>query len=247
MSGYGFLAGCYDQLTTDVDYRHWMDYLEKQLKRIDRPVRTVLDLSCGTGTITCMLAERGYEAIGVDVSPDMLAQAAEKASETAGEPPLFLCQPMERLDLYDTVDACVCCLDSVNHVTRPAVLRRAFERVHLFLNPGGLFLFDINTKEKLSGLDGGLFLDETDDAYCVWRSDYSPRRRICTFALDIFRREGGHWLRGGEVHEEFAYTAEELSDYLADAGFRDIRQYGCLKLRPPKPNEERIFFTARKS
>lgn len=244
MSGYGFLAGCYDQFTADVDYARWADYIERQFARSGRSVRTVLDLACGTGTLTCLLAERGYEMIGVDLSSDMLAQAAEKAAGITGEPPMFLCQPMERLDLYDTVDACICCLDSVNHVTRPAAVRQAFERVRLFLSPGGLFLFDINTPEKLRGLDGGLFIDETDDAYCVWRSEYSPRRRICTFGMDVFRREGDYWLRGGEVHEEYAYTAEELTAYLAEAGFRKIKQYGQLKLRPPKPGEERIFFSA---
>lgn len=246
MKGYGFLAECYDRFTTDVDYPRWADYLERQFARIGRPVRTVLDLACGTGSLTCLLAGRGYEMIGVDISPDMLAQAADKAAEIAENPPLFLCQPMEELDLHDTVDACVCCLDSINHITRPADLRRAFARVHLFLSPGGLFLFDINTPEKLQSLNGGLFLDETDDAYCVWRSSYSPRRRICIFAMDVFQRKGDHWLRCEGVHEEYAYTAEELTAYLTDAGFHNIRQHGNLKQRPPKPGEGRIFFTARK-
>jgi len=246
VSDYGFLAGCYDQFTTDVDYPGWADYIEKQFARIRRPVRTVLDLACGTGTLTCLLAERGYEMIGVDLSSDMLAQASEKAAGATGTPPMFLCQPMEKLDLYDTVDACICCLDSVNHVKRPAALRRAFERVHLFLSPGGLFLFDINTPEKLQGLDGGLFIDETDDAYCVWRAEYSARTRICTFGMDVFRREGGHWQRGGEVHEEYAYTPVELTEYLTAAGFHSMKQYGNLKQRPPKSGEQRIFFTARK-
>lgn len=246
MSGYGFLAGCYDQLTVDVNYPRWADYMEKQFARSRRPVHTVLDLACGTGTLTWLLAERGYEMIGVDSSPEMLAIAAEKASQTGCIPPMFLCQPMERLDLYDTVDACICCLDSINHVIRPAALRRGFERIHLFLSPGGLFIFDINAPEKLKGMDGGIFLDETDDTYCVWRSDYAPRRRICSFGIDVFRLEDGHWLRGTELQEEFAYTPEELTEYLAEAGFRTIRQYGNLKLRPPKPGEERIFFTACK-
>ncbi len=247
MSGYGFLSGCYDELTTDVDYPRWADYLEKQFARNPRPVRTVLDLACGTGTLTCLLAERGYEMIGVDLSPDMLAEAAEKAEGIEGVSPMFLCQPMQQLDLYDTVDACVCCLDSINHITRPSVLRRVFERVHLFLSPGGLFVFDINTPEKLQGLDGGLFLDETEDAYCVWRAEYAPRRRICTFDMDVFRREGSHWIRGSELQEEYAYTAAELAEYLTAAGFHTIRLYGNLKMRPPKAEEDRIFFTARKA
>ena len=153
---------------------------------------------------------------------------------------------MQELDLYGTIDACVCCLDSVNYVTCPADLRRAFQRVHLFLMPGGVFLFDVNTPEKLRNLDGQMFMDETDDTYCVWRAEYSARRRICTYGMDLFFREGALWRREEEVHEEYAYEPRELTDYLHAAGFRDVKQYGELKLRPPKPGEGRIFFAARK-
>ena len=146
--------------------------------------RQVLDLACGTGSLTCRLAERGYEMIGVDQSEEMLAVAAEKGRAVQGEKPIFLHQSMQELDLYGTIDACVCCLDSVNYVTRPADLRRAFQRVHLFLMPGGVFLFDVNTPEKLRNLDGQMFMDETDDTYCVWRAEYSARRRICTYGMD---------------------------------------------------------------
>ena len=101
---------------------------------------------------------------------------------------------------------------------------------------------------KLEGLDGQVFLDETEDAYCVWRAEYSRRRRVCSYFMDIFRleEESGLWERGEELHEERAYTPEELTSYLRDAGFTQIKQYGNLKHRPPKPGEDRIFFTARK-
>lgn len=247
MSSYDFLAGCYDQLTYDVDYPAWADYIEKHFRR-GLPGKTVLDLACGTGSLTRELAGRGYEMIGVDLSPDMLAEAAEKNRDVDGIPPMFLCQSMDKLDLYGTIDACVCCLDSVNYVTSPQKLQKAFERVHLFLMPGGLFLFDINTPEKLAALDGQVFLDETEDTYCVWRAEYSPRRRICSYFMDIFRldEETGLWERGEELHEEYAYTPQELEGFLRQAGFTDIRQYGNLKLRAPVPGEQRIFYTARK-
>lgn len=246
MESYSFLAGAYDQLTEDVRYEQWSDYLEKLFRKAKCPVQTVLDLACGTGSLTCILAERGYETIGVDRSPEMLAEAAEKARAVNGITPLFLAQPMEKLDLYGTIDACVCCLDSVNYVTDPKKLKRAFERVHLFLMPGGVFVFDINTPEKLMGLDGQVFLDETEDVFCVWRAEYSKRRRICTYGMDIFERDGQVWRRGEELHEEFAYTAEELTGFLKEAGFSDIRIYGNRKMRPPKAGEDRIFFLARK-
>lgn len=247
MGSYEFLAGCYDELTTDVGYARWADYLEKHFAHSPIPVRTVLDLACGTGSLTRELALRGYEMIGADRSEDMLAQAAEKCRGLPGEPPIFLHQPMEALDLYGTIDACVCCLDSVNYVTRPKLLARAFRRVHLFLMPGGLFLFDVNTPDKLRAMDGQVFLDETEDTYCVWRAEYAPRRRVCTYFMDIFRLSGeGLWVRGEEIHEEYAYEPEELEEMLRAAGFRDVRRYGDRKLRRPAPGEERIFFVARK-
>ena len=247
MSSYGFLAGCYDQFTADVDYAAWGDYIQRHFQKNGLPGNTVLDLACGTGSLTLELARRGYEMIGADQSPDMLAQAAAKDFSGCAAAPIFLCQPMEALDLYGTIDACVCCLDSVNYVTDPKKLQRAFERVHLFLMPGGLFLFDVNTPEKLQGLDGQVFLDETGNAYCVWRAEYSPRSRICSYFMDIFQQEEGDlWRRGEELHRERAYTVPELTVFLERAGFSDIKTYGNLKLRPPKPGEDRIFFTARR-
>ena len=248
MSGsYGPLAGCYDQLTYDVDYPRWADYIEKHFARRHIPGRTVLDLACGTGSLTRELARRGYEMIGVDRSPEMLAQAAEKNRGVSPIEPIFLCQSMEKLDLYGTIDACVCCLDSVNYVTDPKKLERAFARVRLFLMPGGLFLFDVNTPEKLEGLDGQVFLDETEDTYCVWRAEWSRRGRTCSYFMDLFRREeSGLWRREEELHRERAYTVPELTAMLERAGFADIRTYAAFRFRPPAPGEQRIFFTARK-
>ena len=244
---YEYLAQCYDQFTEDVNYQRWADYVEKHFARSKLPIRTVLDLACGTGSLTMLLAQRGYEMIGADLSEEMLAQAAEKCRSIGDPEPIFLHQAMEELDLYGTIDACVCCLDSINYVTRPRKLARAFQRVHTFLMPGGLFLFDINTPDKLRGLDGQIFLDENEDSYCVWRADYSPRRRICTYGMDIFQlEESGLWSRWEEVHEEFAYEPAELEDLLRQAGFRQIKQYGELRMNAPKPGESRIFFAARK-
>ncbi len=247
MESYEFLAASYDQLTADVRYRDWADFLEKHFRRCAIPVRTVLDLACGTGSLTAELTRRGYEMIGADRSAEMLAVAAEKCRDLPGEAPIFLHQSMEKLDLYGTIDACVCCLDSVNYVTRPAALERAFSRVHLFLMPGGLFVFDVKPPEALEAADGEVYLDETEQTYCVWRADYAPRRRVLTYGMDIFRRrEDGAWDRGEEVHEEYAYTLEELERYLHGAGFVQVRRWGDLKLRPPRPGEGRVFFTARK-
>lgn len=245
MASYEFLAGSYDALTRDVDYPRWADYVEGHFSRLKRPVRAVLDLACGTGSLTEELSRRGYEVTGVDLSPEMLSLAEEKCRDLPVRP-RFFCQAMESLRLPYEVDACVCCLDSVNYVLKPQRLQRAFQRVFDCLAPGGLFLFDADTPEKLESMDGQVFLDETEDEFCVWRGEYSPKGRICSFWMDIFRREGRVWFRGEELHREYAYSMEELEEYLRKAGFARIKQYGELKRRSPVPGEQRVFFAARK-
>ena len=248
MSSYETLAGCYDELTEDVAYTKRADFIEKLMGRSKVPVRTVLDLACGTGTMTAIFTRRGYELIAVDGSEDMLAVAREKAAGLPGEPPVFIHQDMPKLDLYGTVEAAICCLDSLNYLTSPRDLRRTLGRLRLFIQPGGVLIFDINTPYKLQGLDGQVFLDEREDVYCVWRTEFEKRSRICTYYMDIFcaDEESGLWERGLEVHRERAYTPEELTEFLREAGFQDIRQYGCLKMRRPGEQEQRIFFAARK-
>lgn len=248
MSSYESLALSYDALTTDVGYDRWADYIEKHFSRSKRPIRSVLDLACGTGSLSVELARRGYTMTGVDLSGDMLAVADEKCQELELDPmPHFFQEPMEQLRLPWQVDACVCCLDSINYVLQPKKLQRAFRRVWEVLESGGLFLFDADTPEKLEAMDGQVFLDETEDVYCVWRGEYSPRRRVCSFWMDLFQREGEHWHREEELHEEYAYTMDELEQYLKEAGFIDIRRYGELRLRAPKEGEQRVFFVARKA
>ena len=247
MSAYDALAASYDGLMADGAYRRRAAFLERRLKKSRIPVHTILDLACGTGTMACLLAERGYEVLAADGSGEMLTQAAEKAAELE-HPPLFLLQAMPKLRLARPADAVVSTLDSLNYLTRERELQETLRRVRRWLKPGGLFLFDVNTPEKLEALDGQVFLDETEDAYCVWRTEFSKRSRICSYFMDIFRLDpaAGRWDRGEELHRERAYTPAELTAMLEAAGFTGVRAWGERKLRPPKPGEQRIFFTARK-
>lgn len=241
---YTVLARCYDRLTADVDYLKWADYVERHFRKWKRPVRCVAELGCGTGSLTKLLAERSYQVTAVDLSPDMLAVAEQKCR---GLEVLFLCQDMSRLTLLEHADAVISCLDSVNYVTRPAALRRTFRRVHRALAPGGLFLFDVKTPAALEGAGGQTYLDEDDDLFCVWRGEYSPKRRVCGYGLDLFlRKEDGSWSRGGEYHEEYAYTPEELEGFLREAGFKHIKIYGDKTMRTPKEGAQRVFFAAGK-
>ena len=245
MSAYGALAKVYDQLTEDVGYERRADYIEKLFKRSRLPVHTVLDLACGTGEMTAILTRRGYELVAADASPEMLAQAREKAADLEGEPPVFLNQSMTGLDLYGTVDAAICCLDSLNYLTSPKDVQKCFQRLHLFIAPGGLLVFDVNTPEKLAAMDGQVFLDETEDVYCVWRTEFDRRSKICSYWMDIFtRREDGGWDRAGEEHRQRAYEVDELKAWLLDAGFTRIRTFGDCRMSAPREGAQRIYFSA---
>ena len=244
MDAYTVLARCYDRLTADVGYEKWADYVERHFSKSRRPIRSVVELGCGTGSLTRLLARRGYAMTAVDLSPDMLAVADQKCQ---GLDVLFLCQDMSRLTLLEPADAVISCLDSLNYVTRPAAVRRTFQRVYRALAPGGLFLFDVKTPLALESAGGQTYLDEDDGLFCVWRGEYSPKRRICSYGLDLFvQEEDGSWSRGGEYHEEYAYTMDELESWLQEAGFRHVRQYGDKTMSAPREGAERVFFTARK-
>ncbi len=241
---YSALAPAYDELTRDVDYEKRAAFVESLFLRSRIPVRTVLDLACGTGTMTAILTERGYELIGVDGSEDMLLQAREKAAELHGVPPLFLHQSMQELDLYGTVDAAVCCLDSLNYLTDPRDVRETFRRLHLFIAPGGALVFDVHTPGKLEAMNGQVWLDEREDVYCVWRTEYSRRTRLLDYYVDIFsKRPNGLWARGFEEHHQRCYGADELREWLNAAGFSDVRVFGDCRRRAPNEKDGRIYFS----
>ena len=163
-------------------------------------------------------------------------------------PPLFLHQSMPRLRLGMTVDAAVSTLDALNYLTRTADLKETLRRVCRWLRPGGLFLFDVNTPYKFRRMDGQVYLDETEDSYCVWRTFYASRQKICTYQVDLFRRTGdGTWDRTFEEHRERSWEREELEAFLKEAGFDDVTVTGDLTSRPPAPEEDRWIFRCRKA
>ena len=247
MSCYEALAASYDGLTRDIPYEKYLRFFKTLLRRYGVTATTVLDLACGTGSLSMLLAKHGYEVLGVDRSEEMLTVAAEKAMELEENQPFFVAQPMQRLKIPEPVDACVCALDSINYVTKPQDVQKAFRCVYNSLRPGGLFVFDINTLYKLENLDGQVFLDETEDSYCVWRAVYDKRHSLCRYGMDLFQRlEDDTWERSFEEHIERAYTPEELSGWLTDAGCAQIEQCGNLRLEAPENTELRIFFAAKK-
>ena len=246
MASYEYLAGSYDALMRDADYARRADFVEKLfLRTAKREVHTLLDLACGTGTMTALFTERGYELIAVDGSEDMLMEAREKARGLRGIEPLFLHQSMPRLDLNDTVDAAICCLDSLNYLTNPRDVRRTFERLRLFVSPGGALVFDVHALPKLEAMDGQLYMDETEDVCCVWRTAF--RRGLLDYCVDLFtRRPDGAWERETEFHRQRYYSVEDLTLWLTEAGFTDIRAHGDCRTRRPNENDGRIYISARR-
>ena len=245
MNAYGALAESYDRLTNDVDYDAVVDFYSAILVREGLCPKTAVDLACGTGSVAIRLAEKGLSVIGVDISEDMLCIASSKIDGRKNAP-RFICQDLIKLHLPRGVDLAVCALDSLDYIIDPEDCQKAIKRVYKALNPGGCFIFDVNTPEKLQAMDGQTFLDEDDDVYCVWRGEFDENTNICTYGMDIFQRHGELWQRSGEIHREYAYSQEQLLAYLKDAGFTSVEVFGDRRLTSPVAGEQRIYFKARK-
>ena len=245
MDAYKNLAASYDRLTNDVDYAATVDFYEQILAREGVKPRTCVDLACGTGSVTAILARRGYQVTGVDMSEEMLTEAAMKTMDMRN-PPMFSCQRLERLRLPRAVDMAVCALDSLDYITDPADCAEAIRRAYRALNPGGIFIFDVNTPGKLRAMDGQVFLDEDDDVFCVWRGEFDEDTNICSYGMDLFQRQGKVWHRSFEEHREYAYSQAQLTGFLKAAGFTHIEVYADRLFEAPREGEQRIYFKARK-
>ena len=245
MDAYHALAASYDRLTNDVDYEATVEFYMQILGREGLRPRTAVDLACGTGSVTRILAEKGYDVIGVDLSEEMLTEAFQKV-QNLQNPPMFICQPLQKLRLPRGVDLAVCALDSLDYITEPEDCAEAIRRIYKVLNPGGIFIFDVNTPEKLRAMDGQIFLDEDDDVYCVWRGEFDEQTNVCSYAMDLFQRDGDAWVRSFEEHREYAYSETQLRAYLKAAGFTHVEVYADRKFEVPGAGEQRIYFKARK-
>ena len=245
MGAYEALAASYDRLTNDVDYEATVDFYFEILAREGVRPRTALDLACGTGSVTEILARRGVQVMGVDMSEEMLTEAFQK-TQNLDPMPRYVCQRLQDLRVSRGVDLAVCALGSLDYILDPADCAEAIRRVYRALNPGGVFIFDVNTPEKLRAMDGQVFLDEDEDVYCVWRGEFDENTNICSYGMDLFQRHGDVWHRSFEEHCEYAYSRQQLTAYLKAAGFTHIAVYADRKFEDPRAGEQRIYFKARK-
>jgi len=246
---YECLAGEYDPLTRDVDYEGLADYLIGKFVRMGIRDGLILDLACGTGTLSCLLARRGYEVIGVDVSADMLTVAQSKmyAEDWTGlTAPVFIMQDMRELDLYGTVRAAVCTLDGFNHILGDKDLCEILRRLRLFIEPGGALIFDVNTPDKFRRMDGQAYLDETESVFCAWSVALTDEKDIYQYEINLFEKNGKLWRRSCEGFCERAWSPEQLAEMLERAGFGEIRFFGDRSDSAPAAGEQRIFVMAKR-
>ncbi len=245
MSGYGAIARVYDRLNADIDYEKWADDIVRAFDRFlpGRP-ELVLDLACGTGRMTYPLAERGFDMIGVDISADMLMRARSRLADARI---LWLLQDMRAFELYGTVGAVVCCLDAVNCLTAAGDLEKCFATVHNYLDPDGLFLFDVNSPYKFENtFADNAYVLEDDGVYCGWQNYYDREKKICDFYLSVFeRKKDGAYIRHDELQRERCYSERQLKNALLAAGFELLGIFGNSDMSDRAEDSERWYIAAR--
>lgn len=234
MNNYTDFAYIYDKLI-DQDYEKWADYIEEIFRRNNLKPSLVLDLGCGTGSITNILAKRGYDMIGIDLSCDMLNVARDKAVAQNSDV-LYLCQDIREFELYGTVDAVICTLDVINYITDTDDLKHVFGLVKNYLNYGGIFIFDINTEYKLKEILGNnTFINGEDGIFYSWENEYKDG--ISSQYLTFFsERDDGTYDRFDEVHVQRAYTVGQIRSMLLESGMSFEDEYKVLTFE--KPDDE---------
>lgn len=247
MLSYSYFADFYDGLTNNVDYKKCAEYIISLAKKYNHDMGITLDLACGTGTLTVMLKKMGVDIYGIDGSPEMLSVAQEKAIDNGIEGMLFLCQKMQSIDLYGTIDTCICTLDSINHITNIDNVQKAFSKVSFFMNPKALFIFDVNTVYKHTDvLANNTFVYDTPNVYCVWQNTLEKDNRTVGISLDFFENIDGTYRRYSESFKEKAYTHDEICYMLEKAGFELLDVFGEMSFEKPTEKSQRNVYIARK-
>ena len=249
-NGFGVLARYYDALNFGADYKKVADYIEEVFRLYQKKPELVLDVACGTGSLTLELKKRGYDMTGLDLSADMLAAAAAKKNT---KDILWLNQDMASFELYGTVDAAVCCFDSLNYLTEPGEVKKCFASVHNYLNPGGLFVFDVNSKHKFESVYANsnfIIENAKKKVFCSWRNSYRKKTGTCDFHITLFTGlPDGSYMRHEQTQKQKYHSGEFLTDALLGAGFEDINIFYDFELsakRTAQKNIGRLCFAASK-
>ncbi|MCD8369413.1 MAG: class I SAM-dependent methyltransferase [Clostridiales bacterium] len=246
MDAYSAFAWVYDLFMDDVPYETWRDYLSGLLPDYGVREGLVLDLGCGTGTLTRLLAARGYDMIGVDCSGEMLEEAQEKEREDpAGI--LYLLQDMREFELYGTVRAIVSICDSMNYLTSYEELVQVLRLANNYLDPGGVFLFDLNTVYKYRNELGERTIAENrEEGSFIWENYFDEDEKINEYDLTLFiREEDGRYQKYEETHFQKAYEPETVRRAIAEAGMEFVAMYDAFTREAPRPDSGRVYVIAR--
>ena len=249
MSDYGDFARFYDKFTNNVDYPARARYFDAIIQKYNPDAEIVLDLACGTGSLSFELEPFGYDIVAVDNSYEMLSVAMEKR-EMLESNVLFLCQEMNELDLFGTVDATVCALDSINHILDEDELTEVFEKVSLFSNKGAVFVFDVNTVYKHQEVLGdNCFVYENGDTFCAWRNSLDKDGVTVDISLDFFDKteNDGLYCRYSSDFSEKAYEIDDLKEMLFKTGFLVKAVFDEDRFLPLRKDSERAIIVAVKN
>lgn len=246
MEAYTSFARVYDTFMDNVPYEEWSRYVAGLLEKYGVTDGLVLDLGCGTGSLTELLAEKGYDMIGVDCSEDMLEIAREKREES-GHDILYLLQDMREFELYGTVRAVVSICDSMNYIMSEEELHQVFLLVNNYLDPGGVFIFDMNTRYKYRELLGDATIAENREACSfIWENTWYEEEQANEYDLTIFEKEeSGLFRRYTETHFQKAYEIDTVKRLIQEAGMEFVAVYDAFTEEEPKADSERIYFIAR--
>ena len=246
MHSYTEFARIYDELMSNIPYVAWCEDVVKMLHEHGTSTGTICELGCGTGTMTELFAQKGYQMIGVDLSPDMLTYAVEKR-EKSGLDICYIMQDMCELSLHHPVDAMVSLCDSMNYLLEPEELTLAFSRVRQYLKPGGIFIFDMKTSYCFREVMGNrIWSEQTKDSDFYWDNYYDEAERINEYRLTIYREEteDGLYRRYEEIHTQRAYERKEVVECLEQAGLTLSAIYGNRLGEELTEASERMYFVA---
>ncbi|MFT4005799.1 MAG: class I SAM-dependent methyltransferase [Lacrimispora sp.] len=246
MEAYTGFAEVYDLFMDNIPYGDWCKYVAGLLKEYGIRDGLVLDLGCGTGSLTELLAEQGYDMIGVDGSEDMLQIAMEKRGES-GKDILYLLQDMREFELYGTVGAVISICDCMNYILEYEDLVQVFRLVNNYLDPEGVFIFDLNTVYKYENLLGdSTIAEDREDSSFIWENYYDRESGINEYGLSLFiRQHGDIYRKYRENHYQRAYSLEEVKEAMKEAGLEFMASYDAFTREPVKDNSERIYVIAR--
>ncbi|WP_432408661.1 class I SAM-dependent DNA methyltransferase [Wukongibacter sp. M2B1] len=247
MEAYSGFAKVYDFLMKDVNYDGWVDYIEKIFNKEALRPKTVLELACGTGSITNRLSKRGYDIVGIDISSEMLTYAKYK-SYAFGQDIRYINQDMRELNFSKEMDAILCLCDGFNYILEEEDLISIFIKVHSLLQKEGVFIFDISSYYKLSEILGNnVYGENYEDVSYLWENYFDDDSDICELDLTIFTREGELFARHQECHYQRAYRSKKIVDLLRKAEFEKIEVYKAFTFEDIQHTDERIFFVCRKN